>query len=144
MLLTTLGSFWGHIKMKNRAKCKLCASILESFHVYDYVTCKCGEISISGGLDKLECSAKNWENFLRVDDDGNEIVVRVVDNADNPTDSVSDEPKTAVLTKSDKLQMLHEMIESYERLPQNAMTLPITHYDFVGALLLLQSILKEG
>ncbi len=54
--------------MKNRAKCKKCHSVLESFHEFDYITCKCGEIAISGGNQKLECYANDWSNFLRVDD----------------------------------------------------------------------------
>lgn len=60
--------------MRNRAKCKLCGDILESFHEFDYQTCKCNEISISGGLIRYECAAKDFSNFLRVDDEGNEIV----------------------------------------------------------------------
>src|SRR5271166_4679007 len=57
--------------IKNRAKCKLCKDILESFHQHDYVTCTCGEISIDGGTSYWRCAAKNWENFLRLDDNGN-------------------------------------------------------------------------
>ena len=40
--------------MRNRAKCKLCSSVIESYHRYDEVSCKCGEINISGGNDVLE------------------------------------------------------------------------------------------
>lgn len=121
--------------MKNRAKCRLCSSIIESFHEGDYVTCKCGHISVSGGL-KYECSALDWNNFLRVDDKGNEVVVTVK----------SDEVKplyNEVPTREDKIKMLDEMIKTYEALPQHVMTTPVTHYDFVSALLLVSSILRD-
>ena len=62
--------------MRNRAKCKLCQSTIESFHPTDLVLCKCGEISVDAG-EGLKCAAKSWENFLRVDDEGNEIIVKV-------------------------------------------------------------------
>lgn len=33
----------------NRAKCLLCGDIVTSKHSHDYVTCKCGNLSIDGG-----------------------------------------------------------------------------------------------
>lgn len=33
----------------NQAKCLLCGDILTSKHSHDYVTCKCGNLSIDGG-----------------------------------------------------------------------------------------------
>jgi hypothetical protein len=126
--------------MRNRAKCKLCSSILESFHQHDFVTCKCGEISIDGGQSFFKASAKDFKNFLRVDDIGNEIIVTVKDEVKTEEKTI-EEVKPP--TKAEKLQMLDEMVKSIEGLPQQAMTLPINHYDFYSALLLLSSILKE-
>jgi hypothetical protein len=63
--------------MRNRAKCKLCSSIIESMKLDDYVSCKCGAITINGGTYAYECRANHWENFIRVDDEGNEIIVKV-------------------------------------------------------------------
>jgi hypothetical protein len=37
--------------IKNKAQCKRCKYIIESKHRRDFVTCKCGSISIVGGLD---------------------------------------------------------------------------------------------
>ena len=114
--------------MINRAKCKLCESIIESFCEGDYVECKCGEIAVDGG-DKLRCSAKDFKNFLRVDDEGNEIVVHVREPGKQ--------------TKEDFLKMLEEMIKNIENLPTHAMTAPINHYDFVATLILLLNIFKS-
>jgi hypothetical protein len=119
--------------MRNIAKCKKCQSVIESFHPTDYVSCSCGEISVEEGLT-LKCSAKDWSNFLRVDDEGNEIVVRV-------ETTIPDEPSK--LTKIQKLDMLDEMIRSYERLPQSAMSQPVSNYDLISSLLLLSSILRS-
>ncbi len=142
--------------MKNRAKCKLCSSIIESFHTTDYVSCKCDEISVSGG-DKMECSAKNWDNFMRVDDLGNEIIVKVKKDLNeiiqNPTNKTSkqdnessgddtDNPKH-LYTKQELLNMLSEMIKNIENLPQHAMISPINHYDFSSLLILLLALFKE-
>lgn len=117
--------------MRNRAKCRKCEEIIESYHLADYVTCKCGEISIDGGSDKLSCAAKDWSNFLRVDDLGNEIIVKVTEK----------EPTTP--TKKDLLNMLDEMIRKLEELPSVAMSMPITHYDHVSSLILLSAILRS-
>jgi len=122
--------------MRNRAKCKLCNEIIESFHATDYVTCKCGEISIDGGLDSLKARANNWFNFFRVDDEGNEVVVKFKES--------SDENKKDKPNKKEMISMLKDMIKSYENLPQHAMMLPINHYDFSSALLLISEILALG
>ena len=126
--------------MKNRAKCKLCNDVLESFHTYDYVTCKCGEISISGGNDRLECSAKHWDNFLRVDDNGNEIVVKVDGTEEKEQ---KDEHGSIRMSKSDKIEMLEAMVKNIENLPQGAMAQPITHYDMYTFMILVLAIFKH-
>lgn len=122
--------------MKNRAKCKLCHSIIESFHLHDLVTCKCGEISVSGGNQEYNASANDWSNFLRVDDMGNEIVVTVKDEEKLDVKPLYNEKPT----REDKLKMLDEMIKSYENLPSHALQAPITGYDLTSALLLVRSL----
>jgi len=117
--------------MRNRAKCKLCKNIIESKYEGDNVHCECGEISIDGGNERLSCASLNWENFLRVDDEGNEIIVTIKEMEKNVPD------------KKELIEMLDEMIKSYENLPTNAMLTPVNHYDLVSALLLMSSILKN-
>jgi len=114
--------------MRNRAKCKLCESIIESIDQMGEVSCKCGQISVSGG-DLLGCSALNWTNFLRVDDEGNVIVPKI-----------QERPK---VTREDFLGALDEMIKRIEDMPQNAMVVSINHYDFVSLLILLSSIFRS-
>ena len=38
---------------RNRAKCKKCQDVIESKHRHDFVTCKCGSISLDGGRDYM-------------------------------------------------------------------------------------------
>lgn len=59
--------------MRNRAKCRRCDDIIESTHRHDFVTCKCGEIAVDGGQAYFRAAAKNFENFIRLDDEGNEV-----------------------------------------------------------------------
>lgn len=126
--------------MKNRAKCKLCSIIIESFHTYDYVTCKCGEISISGGNDRLECSAKNWGNFLRVDENGNEIIVKVKDSLEMEE---TKDKETPAMSRDDKIEMLEAMVKNLENLPNAAMAQSINHYDMYTFMILVLAILKD-
>lgn len=120
--------------MKNRAKCKLCNSVIESFHATDYVLCKCGEISVDGG-EALRCAANDWSNFIRVDDKGNEILVKIMDDVKQL--DIDTKP-----TKKELLDMLERDIKAIEGLPQHAMLTPITHYDFCSSLMLLLAILR--
>jgi len=92
--------------MRNRAKCKLCQSVLESFTIQDYVECKCGEIGIWGGNQNLECCARHWSNFLRLDEKDNEIPV-IVTKEDNvkQLDISQEKPKRKeLLAAMDEMQ----------------------------------------
>lgn len=38
----------------NRAKCKKCDDVITSYHVHDFVKCKCGAIAVDGGTEYLK------------------------------------------------------------------------------------------
>lgn len=124
--------------MKNRAKCKLCKDTIQSKHANDYVLCSCGEIGLDGGDENLLCFSKSWENFLRIDDEGNEIQVTVKEKENLISIHKKDRP-----TRKELLELLETMIKTIEDLPPAAMQTYITHYDFVSALILISSILHE-
>jgi hypothetical protein len=127
--------------MRNRAKCKLCKSIIESYHRHDHVTCDCGEIAVDGGTEIMRCVARDWVNFIRLDDQDNEIIPKIVNN------DVIEQPINHELppkpSRNDLLDMLDRQIKDIESLPPHAMTTPITHYDYLMGLLLLRSLLRS-
>lgn len=51
-----------HIK-RNMARCKVCGDVLESKHVHDYVSCKCGAIAIDGGTEYLRRTCQNLSDI---------------------------------------------------------------------------------
>lgn len=126
--------------MRNRAKCKLCGSVIESFHRYDYVTCKCEEISISGGNYALECSAKDWANFFRIDDLDNVIPVVIKTAEERTVENIEDRKEMSV---KEKLEMLEIMLKNIEELPPQAITSFVTNYDLYSHMLLILSILRD-
>jgi hypothetical protein len=123
------------ISMKNKAKCRLCNTIVESFHSDDYVQCSCGHIAVDGG-NALKCYAVDFKNFIRIDDEGKEVDTRM---EDNKKEDVSYESKP---NKKELLEMLQAMIKNIEKLPPNAMNQPITHYDQWSLMVLLESFLR--
>ncbi|CAB4164478.1 hypothetical protein UFOVP816_37 [uncultured Caudovirales phage] len=127
--------------MKNRAKCKKCQSIIESFYDDDFVTCKCSAIYVDGG-NAMRCGADSWDNFLRVDDNGNEIVPKI--QSKENTQAVPKEPGSNKPTKGDLRNILKEMIAEINKLPTHVMTQPITHYDYVSLLLFIESVLEAS
>lgn len=110
----------------NKAKCLVCNDVIESLTESDAIVCTCGEISVMGG-DAMQCAARNWSNFLRIDADGNEIVPAV----EQPT------------RRQDLINELHRLIDSYDALPDRALAMPVTHYDLASSLRLLCAILDE-
>lgn len=127
--------------MRNRAKCRLCQSIIESFHRHDYVTCKCGEISVDGGLDYLHVSAKDFRNFLRIDDEGHEVLVTFKEDKESHEEQKQEEPPKKA-TRQDLLNEFERLVQNIEQLPEQALTLPISHYDLYSFMLILSHILR--
>lgn len=116
--------------MRNIAKCKACSSIIESKFDGDHCECSCGCIAVSGG-SKMECAALIWDNFLRVDDEGNVVVPQV-------------RSKTSNEKRAEILSALDEMIRRIEEMPPQAMVASINHYDFVSLLILISTLFKSG
>ena len=126
--------------MKNRAKCKLCETVIESIHSQDYQMCQCREIFVDGGKENL-CGAKDWNNFLRVDDNGNVIVPKIVEG--DSDEVVVEQPDMDPNEKKDNLiGMMKNLIDSYENLPPNARFASISHYDLQAALLIIYEIVR--
>lgn len=119
--------------MKNRAKCKKCNSIIESFHSTDYVDCKCGAISVCGG-DAMLCAYRDINDFIRVDDQDNEVIVKEVNNYP--------EEQVAKPNKQELIKLLDDMVKNIENLPKAAMATNVNHYDLLSLLLLLSSLFK--
>lgn len=125
--------------MRNRAKCKKCKHVIESFHRFDYITCECGEISVDGGTDSFKCSARDWGNFIRISDEDEEIPVKVKDEPKAETIVV--EP--VKLGKRELVQELLSMANSIESLPKHALHSAATQYDLYALIALLVAIFKS-
>jgi hypothetical protein len=48
----------------NAAECRKCGDYIRSTHRHDYVTCKCGAISVDGGTDYLKRSATDYGDII--------------------------------------------------------------------------------
>lgn len=120
--------------MRNRAKCKLCNAIIESVDEHDHVVCKCGQIAVSGGPDKPKASAHNFDNFLRIDDEGKEKPVVFKEKGE-------DEPKK--LTTEEILLELEALIKTYENLPNHALFAPASQADQLSLLMIVSSLFRS-
>ena len=127
--------------MRNRAKCKLCKSELESVAFSDVVSCECGEISIWGGLQELKVMARDYKNFLRLDEKGNEIEVKVIDKPKEEEETVMNEEKQPELTREQKIEMVDAMLKYYDDLPGHALLSSPTQYDMKAMFLMIRQVL---
>jgi hypothetical protein len=128
--------------MRNRAKCKLCNDIIESKHNHDMVSCSCGQISIDGGDEYFRCLAIDWDNFIRIADDGSEIPVKIQDSPDKQDkqkDKDTMEDKRA--SREELLQHLKDHIAHTETLPPHVRQSFCTYMDLDAAISLIYAIL---
>jgi len=127
--------------MRNRAKCRLCNDVLESFHTHDYVQCTCGEIAIDGGQQYMRVLTKHWDNFLRLDDNDIEIPIKIKER-EPPATEIPIRSRTRP-TKSELLDSLKGIIEAYEKMPEKALQQPVSHSDFVSLLLIVDALFRS-
>ncbi len=57
---------WISIITVNKAKCRKCGDIIESKYRHDFVTCKCGAISVDGGKDYLKRSYHDEKDIIEM------------------------------------------------------------------------------
>ncbi len=112
--------------MRNRAKCKLCKSIIESFHTTDYVICECGEIAVDGGNYRYKNYAKNWENFLRIDDFDKEVPIKIVEKEEKKEENLEEIPLN--------FDTFFQMIENLNNLPEYVKDQAVTNRDLYHIL----------
>lgn len=48
----------------NQAQCKICKQVIQSKHRHDFVSCKCGEISVDGGVDYVRRLARDLDSII--------------------------------------------------------------------------------
>lgn len=115
--------------MRNRAKCRLCQEVIESFHETDLIHCSCKQIGIWGGLTSYKTFAEDYKNFLRVDEEDREIEVKVqgIDASEE---------------RSDPVKEIDHMIKMIEDLPDIAKMETLNQYDFLRILYILKSFIR--
>lgn len=141
--------------MRNRAKCKLCNDIIESKQVGDFVTCKCGQISIDGGpSEHRRCLAHDWANFVYLDDDDNERPIKVSkalsgleqEPKDNIAEEKAEESKQEASIpgkRAELMEVLKETLKNSENLPPHVKSSFVTYSDLDGLVSLIYAILRE-
>jgi len=129
--------------MKNRAKCRKCGDIIESFHADDYVTCTCDEIAVDGGA-ALRCYSRDWSNFVRVDDENNEIIPKVIDKTKTNEKDAQDTLEASIpISSKELLDQLQRSIDKYDDMPENAMMQPVLHFELVNYQLLVSELFRR-
>jgi hypothetical protein len=54
---------------RNAARCLNCNEVIESKYRHDFVTCKCGRLSVDGGLDYLKRTG-DFKNSEELSEEG--------------------------------------------------------------------------
>ncbi len=125
--------------MNFSAKCRLCKTLIHSKQ-NDYVSCGCGEISLDWTAPKIQLISREWENFLRVDENGNEIVIKVEESVSSAKPLLEG---TSRPSKDELLGMLNMMIKNLEDLPPQAMSTYVSNYDLLSVLLLFAALFRS-
>ncbi len=52
--------------IRNAIQCKLCGEIIESTTAHNFVSCKCGNCSVDGGLEYQRILCKNIDDIINL------------------------------------------------------------------------------
>jgi hypothetical protein len=128
--------------MRNRAKCKLCQSIIESFYPGHVDTCKCGAITVFNG-EAMDMAPFNSPHFLRVDEIGNEIVVSYKEKgAEGQGHEEADNPNEP-LSRADLIKDFENAIEYIDKAPDHEQYSFVTNAALCHYMKALVNILKR-
>ncbi|WP_435886896.1 DUF7695 domain-containing protein [Streptomyces anulatus] len=69
--------------LRNRARCRKCDDIIESLHRHDFRSCKCGAISVDGGLEyrRRVGALGDWEDLsetMEITEDERDLSLSVI------------------------------------------------------------------
>lgn len=56
------------VVLSNKAQCRKCGEVIESKNSHDFQRCKCGAISVDGGLSYLKRSFKDYNDIIELSD----------------------------------------------------------------------------
>lgn len=96
----------------NAAECLACGDIIESLHVHDYNTCKCGRCAVDGGTRYLKRTANDFKEMRELSVYANEPFEKVRQFAYRlGRGKKGDEPLTKTLIKDMNHEYLAASIE---------------------------------
>ena len=75
----------------NKAHCCNCNETIESKHKYDFVTCKCGSLSVDGGKQYVRRVFKNSQDFIELTEYSNEPVWTTAEGVTRPISELFDD-----------------------------------------------------
>jgi hypothetical protein len=128
--------------MRNRGKCKLCHTIIESFYMGHLDTCKCGAVSVFNG-DGMDMAPFNSPHFLRVDEVGNEIVVSYKEkDAEGDQDKGEHNPNEP-RSRADLIKDFENAIEYIDKAPDHEQYSFVTNAALCHYMKALVNILKR-
>ena len=126
-----------------RALCKLCLTIAESYFETDRGTCKCGEISVKGGLMPVyRDTTGNLSNMSIINNDTN---TPSVEGKSGQNTAIEDQvPNESHYSRSrqDRLYELKRLIESDINLPKHEHYEPVRRVDLVNYMVIILELLK--
>lgn len=131
---------------RNRAKCLKCEDIIESFFVYDTVSCSCGEISISTGQgegNEKYLVYANLSNFVRIDDEGKDMPVSYRENKEGDEKDANPTENNENVARENLLEILKNKIEIVSNLPNHVQQSFVTQLDFADALSVVYALIKQ-
>jgi len=117
-------------------------SIVESHLPDEIVKCKCGMIAVCDG-PAMRMWPANSPFFVRVDDQGNEIVVKYVSSPDSEKDEQSPNDDKENLSIQDAIEALERSIQYNEQLPYHEQFSFVTTNEVTAYLRSILHILKS-
>lgn len=117
----------------NKAKCLLCGDIIESKHLHDHAFCRCGNVSVCGGLINPVIRGTNYSQVGSVEEDDHSIKGEY---KPNEKDGGCQGNKQVV--RDGAFYELERLLVNLHDLPPKALDAPVTHRDYsvlIGRLL---------
>lgn len=121
----------------NAAKCLICGDIVESRHLHEHAFCKCGNVSVCGGLINPMIRGTNYSQVGSVDSDGQHV-----EGEHDDQEKEHSAQRNQDITRHNALYELESLLASIHNLPPHALNAPVTHRDYSAFISRVLAILR--
>lgn len=121
----------------NKIKCLICNDVVESRFLHEHAYCKCGNVSVCGGLINPIIRGSNYSHTKEANE-----MEDPVKQVKQSCDTNHDKQRDYYISRDAQLYALERLLAKFHELPDHMLDKPVSHRDHCTLIGMIVSILR--